>query len=74
MAENLQVAFSTTVVGLFVGAVGFSVQQAKQRWHTEALNDLEFVSGLIGERTSNHDPGDPYDTQETAPENRRSGS
>ena len=30
MAENLQVAFSTTVVGLFVGGTGFAVQQAKQ--------------------------------------------
>ena len=27
MAENLQVAFSTTVVGLFVGGIGFAVQQ-----------------------------------------------
>ena len=46
MAENLQVAFSTTVVGLFVGGIGFAVQQAKQRWHGETLNDLEFVGGL----------------------------
>lgn len=59
MAENLQVAFSTTVVGLFVGGIGFAVQQAKQRWHNEALNDLEFVSGLVGERTSTHETGRP---------------
>ena len=71
MAENLQVAFSTTVVGLFVGGVGFAVQQAKQRWHNEALADLEFVSGLLGERTSAHDPGGPDETRKTAAENRR---
>ena len=71
MAENLQVAFSTTVVGLFVGGTGFAVQQAKQRWHTEALNDLEFVSGLIGERTSTHERGGPDDRQATAAQNRR---
>lgn len=59
MAENLQVAFSTTVLGLFVGGVGGVVQQAKQRWHTESLNDLEFVSGLLGERTSRREEGDP---------------
>ncbi|MXY17626.1 MAG: MotA/TolQ/ExbB proton channel family protein [Acidobacteria bacterium] len=74
MAENLQVAFSTTVVGLFVGAIGFAVQQAKQRWHTEALGDLEFVSGLIGERTAKPETGGPDDRQETAAENRRSAS
>ena len=66
MAENLQVAFSTTVVGLFVGGVGFAVQQAKQRWHGEALNDLEFVSGLIGERTPTQEEGGPDGRQETA--------
>ena len=71
MAENLQVAFSTTVVGLFVGGVGFAVQQAKQRWHNEALDDLEFVSGLLGERTFAHDPGGPDDAQKTAAEDRR---
>ena len=70
MAENLQVAFSTTVVGLFVGGIGFAVQQAKQRWHSEALNDLEFVSGLIGETTSTHKEGGPDDGPKTAEENR----
>ena len=74
MAENLQVAFSTTVVGLFVGGVGFAVQQAKQRWHDEALNDLEFVSGLFGERTSTHDPGGPDETRKTAAAHRRFAS
>ncbi len=33
MASNMQVAFSTTVVGIFVGAIGFVVQLVKQRWH-----------------------------------------
>lgn len=74
MAENLQVAFSTTVVGLFVGGVGFAVQQAKQRWHNEALADLEFVGGLLGERTSAHDPGGTDETRKTAAENRRLAS
>ena len=74
MAENLQVAFSTTVVGLFVGAIGFAVSQAKQRWHGEALNDLEFVSGLISERTSTHGQGGSDGRQETAAETRRHAS
>ena len=74
MAENLQVAFSTTVVGLFVGGIGFAVQQAKQRWHGEALNDLEFVSGLIGERTSTQGQGGSDESQETAAAARRRAS
>jgi biopolymer transport protein ExbB/TolQ len=32
MASNMQVAFSTTVVGIFIGAIGFVVQQIKHRW------------------------------------------
>ena len=74
MAENLQVAFSTTVVGLFVGGIGFAVQQAKQRWHSEALNDLEFVSGLIGERPPTRERGGSDDRQETAAETRHLAS
>ncbi len=33
MASNMQIAFSTTVVGIFVGAMGFVVQLIKKRWH-----------------------------------------
>jgi biopolymer transport protein ExbB/TolQ len=33
MASNMQVAFSTTVVGIFVGAIGFVVHLIKNRWH-----------------------------------------
>jgi len=33
MASNMQIAFSTTVVGIFVGAMGFIVQLIKKRWH-----------------------------------------
>jgi biopolymer transport protein ExbB/TolQ len=33
MAYNMQIAFSTTVVGIFVGAVGFIVQLIKKRWY-----------------------------------------
>ena len=43
MAINMQVAFSTTVVGIFVGAIGFVIQLIQNRWNTEDLNDLQFV-------------------------------
>ena len=37
MAYNMQVAFATTVLGLFSGAVGFILLQVKQRWFTSDL-------------------------------------
>ena len=48
MAYNMQVAFATTVVGLFSSAVGFITQQAKQRWYHRDLSALEQVVELIG--------------------------
>ncbi|EPR65375.1 MotA/TolQ/ExbB proton channel family protein [Cyclobacterium qasimii] len=49
MAENMQVAFSTTVVGLIVGAVGFMLTEVKQRWFAKDLSQLIYISDLITE-------------------------
>ena len=49
MAYNMQVAFATTVVGLFAAAIGFVTQQAKQRWYLREMTDLEFVAELLNE-------------------------
>lgn len=46
MAYNMQVAFATTVVGLFVAAVGYISQQLKQRWYYQQLSSLEFISEI----------------------------
>lgn len=50
MAYNMQVAFATTVVGLFSSAVGFMARQAKQCWYLRDLNDLEFIANRIKEQ------------------------
>lgn len=50
MAYNMQVAFATTVLGLFSGAVGFILLQVKQRWFTSDLVYLDFLSELQKER------------------------
>lgn len=50
MAYNMQVAFATTVVGLFASAIGFLTKQAKQRWQMRALSDLELVASLLNEK------------------------
>lgn len=47
MAQNMQVAFSTTVVGLFAGGVGYITQLVKQRWFIADLNNLEYVNKVI---------------------------
>ncbi len=52
MAYNMQVAFATTVVGLFAAAIGFITQQVKQRWYLQDMANLEFVAELLnGNRT-----------------------
>ena len=50
MAYNMQVAFATTVVGLFSSAIGFITQQVKQRWYLQDMTNLEFIAGLITEK------------------------
>lgn len=50
MAYNMQVAFATTVVGLFAAAIGFITGQVKQRWYLQDLTDLEFVAELLNEK------------------------
>ena len=51
MAYNMQVAFATTVVGLFAAAIGFITQQTKQRWYLRDLSNLEFVAELLKAKT-----------------------
>ncbi|MCB1702574.1 MAG: MotA/TolQ/ExbB proton channel family protein [Pseudomonadales bacterium] len=47
LAQNMQVAFATTVVGLLVGAIGFFCNQIKTRWYASDLSDLEYVYAVI---------------------------
>jgi biopolymer transport protein ExbB/TolQ len=47
MAYNMQVAFATTVLGLFTGAAGFLLIQIQQRWVMTDLTTLDFISDLL---------------------------
>ncbi len=49
MAYNMQVAFATTVVGLFAAAVGFVTLQIKQRWYLADMTDIEFLVDTLSE-------------------------
>lgn len=46
MARNMQIAFSTTVVGVFIGAVGFVIGEIKKRWFIEDLKNLTYLFEL----------------------------
>lgn len=49
MSWNMQVAFSTTVIGLFAGTLGFLMVQPKQRILMYYLTDLEFIVNRFSE-------------------------
>ncbi|KAB3548116.1 MAG: MotA/TolQ/ExbB proton channel family protein [ANME-2 cluster archaeon] len=43
LASNLVIAFATTVLGLFSGAVGFSLTMIRRRWYQQDINDIECI-------------------------------
>jgi biopolymer transport protein ExbB/TolQ len=49
LADNLIIAFSTTVLGLFVGSVGYVLTLIRRRWYQYDLEDIEYVLESIGE-------------------------
>jgi biopolymer transport protein ExbB/TolQ len=49
MSWNMQVAFATTVIGLFAGTVGFLLLQPHQRMLVRYLSDMEVLVGHIAE-------------------------
>ena len=52
MSWNMQVAFATTVIGLFAGTIGFLLLQPRQRMLVSYLADLEVLVGHITEHKS----------------------
>ena len=47
MAYNMQVAFSTMVVGLIIAVVGILTLQVKQRWFSLEMNNLDYVDKVL---------------------------
>jgi biopolymer transport protein ExbB/TolQ len=43
LADNLVIAFSTTVVGLLVGGVAYVVSAVRDRLYTQDISDIEYV-------------------------------
>jgi biopolymer transport protein ExbB/TolQ len=49
LADELQTAFSVTVVGVLVGLVAFTIALIRERYYTKDLSDLEFLRELRGD-------------------------
>ena len=47
LANNLIIAFGTTVMGLAVGAVAFFIQIFKERWYDNDIRDVEYHAELM---------------------------
>jgi biopolymer transport protein ExbB/TolQ len=49
LANNLVIAFTSTVVGLLVGAVSLVVTTLRRRWYKEDINDMEYMAEILME-------------------------
>jgi biopolymer transport protein ExbB/TolQ len=47
MAQNMQIAFATTVIGVFCGIVGFVLNTIHRRWFAEELADLAWIEEAL---------------------------
>lgn len=43
MAQNLIMAFTTTVVGILIGATAYGIGLVRRAWYARDLSDLEFI-------------------------------
>lgn len=46
MAYNMQIAFATTVVGIFVAGVGLLLHSVKRHWFADEISSLEYALDL----------------------------
>jgi len=47
LANNLVIAFGTTVVGLMAGAIGYMVATVRTRWYKHDISDIEYLSEIL---------------------------
>ncbi|HCO22379.1 MAG TPA: MotA/TolQ/ExbB proton channel family protein [Gimesia maris] len=53
LSQNLVVAFSTTVLGLFVGGICYTMQMFRRQWYARDLNEIEYIYDLLQSGSSN---------------------
>jgi biopolymer transport protein ExbB/TolQ len=47
MAQNMRLAFSTTVVGIFIGGIGFLIHLVKRRWFLEDVKNCSYIVDVL---------------------------
>jgi biopolymer transport protein ExbB/TolQ len=48
LSRNLVIAFSTTVVGLLIGGIGYVITTVRDRWYQQDIVDAEYVLDHLG--------------------------
>ncbi len=43
LANNLMIAFATTVIGLFAGSIGYVLTQVRKRWYWQDMADIDYI-------------------------------
>jgi biopolymer transport protein ExbB/TolQ len=43
LANNLMIAFATTVVGLFAGTIAYVLTQVRKRWYWQDMADIDYI-------------------------------
>ncbi len=61
LANQLVIAFSTTVVGLLIGMVAFACAQVRRGWYASDLSDVLFLEELRRGQTAERDAGKTLD-------------
>lgn len=65
MAGNLVVAFSTTVLGLVIGALCAVMSVTRRHWYVRDLSDIEHMMNLFFPKTENLWPLNETDNEES---------
>ncbi|ABE53119.1 MULTISPECIES: MotA/TolQ/ExbB proton channel family protein [Methanococcoides] len=48
LANNLMIAFATTVLGLFAGVVGYVLTLIRKRWYWQDMADIDYLMDSMG--------------------------
>lgn len=54
-AKNLVVAFTTTVVGLLIGGLCFTMLTLRRQWYARDLADIEYMASMLGNERKTHE-------------------
>jgi len=53
LAQNLMIAFATTVVGLFSAGIAYVLTQVRRRWYWEDMSDIDYILDVLEEKSGN---------------------